>query len=128
LSYTKFKYSNLKLIKGDDSGRTIVTAQFDIENTGKVAGAEVAELYVNERKPDLFRPEKELKGFKRVFLQPGDKETVAIPLDETAFAYYDPDKKSWVAQKDRFRILVGGSSRDIYLRANFSLPETLTFN
>jgi beta-glucosidase len=128
LSYTKFKYSNLKLIKGDDSGRTIVTAQFDIENTGKVAGAEVAELYVNERKPDLFRPEKELKGFKRVFLEPGDKETVAIPLDETAFAYYDPDKKSWVAQKDRFRILVGGSSRDIYLRANFSLPETLTFN
>ena len=65
LSYTTFKYSNLKLIAADDSGPTLVTAQFDIENTGPVPGAEVAELYVHERKPDLFRPEKELKGFKR---------------------------------------------------------------
>lgn len=128
LSYTTFKYSNLKLVKGDDSGRTIVTAQFDIENTGNVPGAEVSELYVHERKPHLFRPEKELKGFKRVMLQPGEKQTVSIPLDETAFGYYDPDKKSWVAQKDRFQILVGGSSRDIYLKENFSLPDTLTFN
>ena len=128
LSYTTFKYSNLKLIKGDDSGRTLVTAQFDVENTGAVPGAEVAELYVHERKPDLFRPEKELKGFRRVFLQPGEKQTVAIPLTETAFAYYDPAKKSWVAQKDRFKILIGGSSRDIYLSDNFNLPETLTFN
>ncbi|HEX3627559.1 MAG TPA: glycoside hydrolase family 3 C-terminal domain-containing protein [Verrucomicrobiae bacterium] len=128
LSYTTFKYSHLKLVKGDDSGRTIVTAQFDIENTGKVPGSEVAELYVHERKPELFRPEKELKGFKRVFLQPGQIQTVAIPLNETAFAYYNPDKKSWVAQKDRFQILVGGSSRDISLKENFSLPEPLTFN
>ncbi|HEV2328281.1 MAG TPA: glycoside hydrolase family 3 C-terminal domain-containing protein [Verrucomicrobiae bacterium] len=128
LSYTSFKYSNLKLISGDDSGRAIVTAQFDIENTGKVPGAEVAELYVHERKPNLFRPEKELKGFKRVMLQPGETQTVSIPLDQTAFGYYDPDKKSWVAQKDRFQILVGGSSRDIYLKESFSLPETLKFN
>ncbi|HTV40356.1 MAG TPA: glycoside hydrolase family 3 C-terminal domain-containing protein [Candidatus Sulfotelmatobacter sp.] len=128
LSYTTFKYSNLKLVPGNDSGRTIVTVQFDIENTGSVPGAEVAELYVHERKPDLMRPEKELKGFRRVFLQPGEKQTVSIPLDETAFAYYDPAKKSWVAQKDQFRILVGGSSRDIYLRGKFNLPETLTFN
>ena len=128
LSYTRFKYSNLKLIKGDDSDRAIVTAQFDIENTGKVPGAEVAELYVHERKPDLFRPEKELKGFKRVFLQPGEKQTVAIPLDQTAFGYYDPAKKSWVAQKDRFNIQIGSSSRDIRLNAKFNLPQMLTFN
>jgi beta-glucosidase len=128
LSYTTFKYSNLGLINSDGAGGTIVTAQFQIENTGKVAGAEVAELYVHERKPALFRPEKELKGFKRVFLQPGETETVAIPLDKTAFAYYDPDKKSWVAQKDHFSILVGSSSRDIRLSTKFNLPETLTFN
>ncbi|HEY1788892.1 MAG TPA: glycoside hydrolase family 3 C-terminal domain-containing protein [Verrucomicrobiae bacterium] len=128
LSYTKFKYSNLKLINGGNSRRAIVTAQFEIENTGKLPGAEVAELYVHERKPDLFRPEKELKGFKRVFLQPGEKQTIAIPLNETAFGYYNPDKKSWVAQKDRFKILIGGSSRDIYLSENFDLPEALTFN
>ena len=128
LSYTTFKYSNLKLIAADDSGPTLVTAQFDIENTGPVPGAEVAELYVHERKPDLFRPEKELKGFKRVYLQPGEKQTIAIPLNQTAFGYYDPGKKSWVAQKDRFTILVGGSSRNIYLKDNFKLPEALTFN
>ncbi len=128
LSYTTFKYSDLKLIKGEDSDQTIVTAQFDIENTGKVPGAEVAELYVHERKPDLFRPEKELKGFKRVFLQPGEKQTVAIPLDQTAFGYYDPAKKSWVAQKDRFNIQIGSSSRDIRLNAKFNLPQMLTFN
>jgi beta-glucosidase len=128
LSYTTFKYSNLKLTPGNDSDKAIVTAQFDIENTGKAAGAEVAELYVHEQNPDLSRPEKELKGFRRVFLQPGEKQTVSIPLDETAFAYYDPAKKSWVAQKDQFRILVGGSSRDIHLRSRFNLPDTLTFN
>ena len=128
LSYTTFKYSNLKLTSGNNSDRTIVTAQFDIENTGNVAGAEVAELYVHERKPDLSRPEKELKGFRRVFLQPGEKQTVSIPLDQTAFAYYDPAKKSWVAQKDQFRILVGGSSRNIYLSSKFNLPETRAFN
>ncbi|MGH7940976.1 MAG: fibronectin type III-like domain-contianing protein, partial [Limisphaerales bacterium] len=123
-----FKYSNLKLVKGDDSNPAIVTAQVDIENTGKVPGAEIAELYVHERKPHLFRPEKELKGFKRVFLQPGQKETVAIPLGKTAFAYYDPARKSWVAQKDQFRILLGSSSKDIRLSAKFNLPETLTLN
>lgn len=128
LSYTTFKYSNLKLVPGDESDQTVVTAQFDIENTGNVPGAEVAELYVHERKPDLMRPEKELKGFRRVFLQPGEKQTVSIPLDKAAFAYYDPAKKSWVAQKDQFRILVGGSSRDIYLSSKFNLPGTLTFN
>jgi beta-glucosidase len=128
LSYTTFKYSNLQLIKANDAGSTVVTAQFDIQNTGNVPGAEVAELYVHERKPHLFRPEKELKGFRRVLLQPGETQTVSIPLDETAFGYYDPDKKNWVAQKDRFQILVGGSSRDVYLRENFSLPDTLTFN
>ena len=126
LSYTKFKYSDLKLVEGSDNA--IVTAQFDIENTGSRAGAEVAQLYVHENSPALMRPEKELKGFRKVFLQPGEKQTVSIPLNQAAFGYYDPDRKSWVAQKDDFKILVGGSSRDIHLKANFSLPETVTFN
>ncbi len=128
LSYTTFKYSNLKLIEGNDTNGPIVTAQFSIQNTGKCAGAEVAQLYVHENGPDLPRPEKELKGFKRVYLQPGQAETVSIPLNQTAFGYYDPAKKSWIAQKDRFKILVGGSSRDIQLKDSFKLPEALTFN
>lgn len=128
LSYTTFKYSNLKLVKGNESGSTLVTAQFDIENTGNRPGAEVAQLYVHEKHPRLDRPEKELKGFTRVFLEPGEKQTISIPLSQGAFGYYDPDKKSWVAQKDSFKILVGSSSRDIHLTSGFALPETLTFN
>ncbi len=127
-SYTTFKYSNLKLVEGSDANGPIVTAQFDIQNTGNRAGAEVAQLYVHENGPDLPRPEKELKGFKRVYLQPGQTQTVSIPLSQTAFGYYDPAKKSWVAQKDHFKILIGGSSRDIQLKDSFKLPETLTFN
>ncbi len=122
LSYTTFRYSHLKLIP-DAGTNHIVTAQFEIENTGKRAGAEVAQLYVHEDHPRLMRPEKALKGFKRVFLQPGEKQTVSIPLNQAAFAYYDDGKKSWVAQNDRFEILIGSSSRDIRLRDDFNLAE-----
>jgi hypothetical protein len=108
------------LIPGDGTNE-IVTAQFEIKNTGKVAGAEVAQLYVHEGKPNLMRPEKELKGFKKVFLQPGEKQTVSIPLTRSAFAYYDPAQSGWVAQPDNFEILIGSSSRDIRLRDNFKL-------
>jgi beta-glucosidase len=120
LSYTTFKYSSLKLIPSDGTNG-ILTAQFEIENTGKVAGAEVAQLYVHEKNPALPRPEKELKGFKKILLQPGEKQTVSIPLDKAAFSYYDDGKKSWVAQDDTFEILVGGSSRDILLEGSFNL-------
>jgi beta-glucosidase len=118
LSYTTFKYSNLKLISGDSTNE-IVTAQFAIENTGKVAGAEVAQLYVHQKNPALLRPEKELKGFKKVSLQPGEKQTVSIPLKQAAFEYYDDGKKSWGADDDSFEILIGSSSRDLRLRDTF---------
>ena len=122
LSYTTFGYSNLKLIPGDGTNE-IVTAQFEIENTGKRAGAEVAQLYVHEKDPRLVRPEKELKGFRKVFLQPGEKQTVSIPLNQGSFSYYDDGKKAWVAQPDSFEIQVGSSSRDLRLRDNFNLAE-----
>jgi beta-glucosidase len=128
LSYTTFKYSHLQLVPQDGADGTIVAVQFNVQNTGNRAGSEVAQLYVHENSPDLMRPEKELKGFKRVFLQPGQTRTITIPLSQTAFGYYDPAKKSWVAQKDDFKILVGGSSRDIQLTDTFSLPGALTFN
>jgi beta-glucosidase len=122
LSYTTFKYNSLKLIPAAGTNE-IVTAQFEIENTGKVAGAEVAQLYVHEEKPRLMRPEKELKGFKKVFLKPGEKQTISIPLNESSFAYYDDVKKSWVADHNSFEILIGSSSRDIRLHDSFHLAE-----
>jgi beta-glucosidase len=110
------------LIPGDGMNE-IVTAQFEIENTGKVAGAEVAQLYVHQKNPALLRPEKELKGFQKVFLKPGEKQMVSIPLKQAAFEYYDDGKKSWVADNDSFEILIGSSSRDLRLRDNFKLAE-----
>ena len=122
LSYTTFKYSDLKLIPGTN---LTVTAQFEVENTGNLAGAEVAQLYVHQKKPGLPRPEKELKGFKKVVLKPGESRVVTIPLSAAAFAFYDDGKKSWVAEKDAFTIAVGGSSRDLPLKADFQTDETI---
>ncbi len=124
LSYTTFEYSNLKLVPGQDTNGPVVTAQFDIANTGARAGAEVAELYVHQDQPGLPRPPKELKGFTKVFLKPGEKKTVSIPLDQRSFAFYDPAKTGWVSEAGDFKILVGSSSQDILLQDTFHLAQT----
>jgi beta-glucosidase len=124
LSYTTFAYSNLKFVPGQDTNGPVVTAQFDIANTGARAGAEVAELYVHQDQPGLPRPPKELKGFTKVFLKPGEKKTVSIPLDQRSFAYYDPAKTGWVSEAGDFKILVGSSSWDILLQDTFHLAQT----
>jgi beta-glucosidase len=66
-----------------------------------------------------------LKGFKKVFLQPGEKQKVSVALDKSAFAYYDPDKKGWVAEKGEYKILIGASSRDIRLNYTFTLQSSM---
>ena len=125
LSYTQFKYSNLNLVQNDDPKNPLVTVEFELSNTGDRAGAEVAEIYVQPIHPGVIRPLKELKGFKKVFLQPGKKQKVSIVLDRNAFAYYDVNKKGWVAEKGEYKILIGSSSRDIRLNGTFNLPESL---
>ncbi len=124
MSYTTFEYSNLKLLPGQNTNGPVVTAQFDLANTGPRAGAEVAELYIHQDNPGLTRPLKELKGFKKVFLKPGEKKTVSIPLDERAFAFYDPSQNGWVSEAGDFEILLGSSSRDIRLQDTFHLEQT----
>jgi beta-glucosidase len=101
-----------------------VTVEFELANTGSRAGAVVAQVYVQEVHPSLPRPLKELKGFKKVFLQPGGKQKVSLLLNRNAFAHYDPDKKGWVADKGAYKILVGSSSRDLRLTGEFHLSET----
>jgi beta-glucosidase len=102
-----------------------VTVLFEIKNTGKVAGAEVVQLYVHAKNPSVMRPEKELKGFKKVFLKPGEKQTVTIPLDQRAFAFYDPAKPGWVAEAGDYQIQIGSSSRDLRLKERFHLGQTV---
>jgi beta-glucosidase len=125
LSYTTFKYSKLNLVPAPAAPGLPVTVEFELANTGSRAGAEVAQVYVQEASPSLPRPLKELKGFKKVFLQPGEKQKVSVVLDRNAFAHYDPDKKAWVADKGAYKILVGSSSRDLLLDGKFKLAEAI---
>jgi len=126
LSYTTFAYSNLRVAPAADLSAPVATVQFDLANTGARAGAEVAEVYVHQAKPGLPRPVRELKGFQRVFLQPGEKRTVTVTLDARAFAYFDPARRAWVAEQGAFTISVGGSSRDLPLQGDFRLAQTIT--
>jgi beta-glucosidase len=110
LSYTTFNYSDLKVLAGADKK---ATASITIKNTGKVAGAEVVQLYIKEQNPKIDRPEKELKSFKKVFLKAGESQQITFDLDESAFSYYDEMQAKWVMDAGKFDILVGSSSRDI---------------
>jgi len=125
LSYTKFAYSGLQLVQGSDPSNPSVTVEFDLTNAGQRAGAGVPQVYVQQANPSLPRPPKELKGFAKVQLQPGQKQRVSIQLGRDAFSFYDPDKKGWVAEKGGFKILVGSSSRDILLTGDCQLTQTV---
>lgn len=116
LSYTTFGYSNLKLTGGSKKA----TATFTVTNTGKLPGAEVAQVYVKQEKLSLPRPEKELKGFEKVFLQPGESKQVTITLQEDAFKYFNDAINRWVKDPGTFDILVGSSSRDVKLSGKVS--------
>ena len=118
LSYTSFKYGNLKITTDTTGGKFSADVSFTITNTGKREGAEIAQVYVHEENPQLDRPVKELKGFVRVELKPGASKTVHVKLDRDAFHYYNPAKKAWIIDPATFNILVGASSRNILLSGN----------
>lgn len=124
LSYTTFAYSNLRLSAVEFKDVDGLRVSLDVTNTGSVAGKEVVQVYVHDHRCTLERPEKELKGFARVALQPGETRTVTIALDFRAFAFYHPEYKQWVAEDGGFDILVGASSADIRLRAGVQLKST----
>lgn len=125
LSYTHFDYSHLRLATGRGPAGLPLKVDFELANTGERAGAEVAEIYVEPVDPPVFRPVRELKGFAKVFLQPGETKQVSVTLGEKAFAYYDPGTRSWVAAQGDYKIRVGRSSRDFPLTGNFTLPHTI---
>jgi beta-glucosidase len=124
LSYTTFDYSSLKLTNGATAEEPLVTVTADISNAGQREGSEVVQVYVHPEHPSVSRPDKELKGFQKVSIRAGEKQTVSIPLNRSAFAFYDPEKKGWVAEQGDYTILVGSSSRDIRLKSGFKLRET----
>jgi beta-glucosidase len=116
LSYTTFAYSNLKNSDASISRDGSITVNIDVENTGKRAGDEVVQLYVKHINSQVSRPDKELKGFKRVHLKAGERQTVAIPLAAQRLAYWDISKNDWQVERDSIEIRVGASSTDIRLQ------------
>jgi beta-glucosidase len=123
LSYTTFAYSDLKVTPARVSGKEPTEVSLKVRNTGSRAGAEVVQLYVHDGHSHIDRPLRELKGFRRVELQPGETKTVEFKLDRAAFSYWSPDKTVWVAEPGTFEIQVGASSRDIRLRAPLVLAK-----
>ena len=121
LSYTTFAYSNLKVSPGAGNLSQPITVSFDLKNTGKREGAEVAQVYVGDAHASVPRPAKELKGFARVQLKPGESRHVTVTLDRRAFSFYDVKKKDWSAEPGQFGILVGSSSQKIELQGAFNL-------
>ena len=122
LSYTTFAYSNLKLSMENPTEKDTVMVSADITNTGKSAGKEVVQLYIRDLTGSAIRPEKELKGFEKVFLEPGETKTVTMELNKRSFAWYNTELHDWFAASGDYEILVGASSRDI------RLTETLHLN
>jgi beta-glucosidase len=116
LSYTQFSYSDIRITPAVAIGDLPIRVSFDVTNTGQRAGAEVAQLYVGQRNPRVDRPVKELKGYRKVLLQPGQSRRVTIELNGRSLAYYNPGSSNWVIDPDVFDISVGAASDDIRLR------------
>lgn len=116
LSYTEFAYSGLK-VDGD-------SVEFTLENTGDMDGEEVVQLYVRGPQGQAFRPEKELKGFKKVFIEKGNKRNIKISFDDKTFRYWNVKTDSWETETGEYQILVGASSADIRLVGTIEIKGT----
>jgi beta-glucosidase len=124
LSYTKFSFSNLQapaLAQAALLTPNGIAVSFDVTNTGSVAGAEVAQLYVSDPSAKATRPERELKGFAKVRLAPGETKHVTLNLDARAFSYWDEAKHDWTIDPGKFVIRIGNSSENTPLTAELTI-------
>lgn len=121
LSYTTFEFGKAKADKTTIGQDDKITFTFKVKNTGKKAGAEVAQLYISDLKSSLPRPTKELKGFEKVFLNAGEEKEVSITVDKAALSFFDADKHAWIAEPGDFEALIGNSSDAIKTKVKFTL-------
>ena len=120
LSYTTFAYSNIQVDEHEVS--------FQLSNTGDVAGMEVVQLYVGCKSKEIFRPKKELKGFKKIFINAGETKTITIPFDDKTFRYYNVNTKQWEIEGAEYDIMIGASSEDIRLTKTIWIEGTGAIN
>lgn len=121
LSYTTFEYGEAKVDKSSMKAGGKLTVSVPVTNKGNRAGAEVVQLYIHDSECSVDRPEKELKGFEKIELQPGETRTVSIEIDESALSFFDGKAHEWVAEPGEFVALVGAASDDIRTSCRFSL-------
>ncbi len=124
LSYTQYEYSDLALDKTSMKDTDTLTVTVKVKNVGDRAGKEIVQLYVSDDQSTAIRPVKELKGFDKVELAPGQEKTVAFTLDKRAFAYYNVDINDWHVETGSFTVMIGRSSRDIQLCAKVEVEST----
>ncbi|WP_242212853.1 glycoside hydrolase family 3 C-terminal domain-containing protein [Bacillus cereus group sp. BfR-BA-01383] len=124
LSYTNFEYSNLSINKKEIKDIETVSVSVNVKNIGSTAGKEIVQLYIKDVESTMIRPEKELKGFEKVELQPGEEKMVSFTLNKRSFAYYNVELKDWHVETGEFEILVGKSSREIILHDSIYVQST----
>jgi len=122
LSYTTFAYSNISVTPAVVAGSAPIKVSFDVTNTGQRPGAEVSQVYVGPKSAPVSRPIKELKGYSKVMIQPGQTRRVTVELNGRALAYYEPADRAWIVDDDVFTVSVGSSSQDIKLTAQLVSP------
>ena len=121
LSYTTFTMDGLRVASRGEADQLEVSVSVQVKNTGGRAGQEVVQVYVGQKTPAIPRPVRELKGFAKVQLEPGESHTVQITLDTGAFEYFDPEAGNWVFEPGEYSIEVGNSSQDLPLRESLRL-------
>lgn len=124
LSYTNFEYSNLKISKNEIDDTEKLTVSVKIKNIGDVFGKEIVQLYIRDKESSVTRPEKELKGFEKIGLEPGEEKEVTFILNKRSFAYYNVDLGDWHVESGEFEILIGKSSREIVLKEVITVNTT----
>lgn len=127
LSYTNFKYDNLKVEVNELEDDVNVRVSLKLTNTGEVSGSEVVQVYINDEESSVKRPNMELKGFEKIHLSPKETKTVKINLNKKDFAFYNEDKKAWTLESGKFNILVGSSSDNILLKESINLEKDYKF-
>ncbi len=125
LSYTSFDYDNLVVSQGELDDTDTITVSVDVMNTGIRSGKEVVQLYVSDIESTEMRPLRELRGFEKIYLEPGKKQTVSFSLDKRAFAYYETKIHDWHVESGEFFIQIGRSSRDILLETKVSVRSSV---
>lgn len=128
LSYTDFKLGNVTMTEGDLANGGKITITVPVTNTGSRNGSEVVQVYVHDKKSSVARPQKELKGFAKVNVAPGETVDAMITLDKSSFAFYDARKHCWSVEPGDFEILIGTSSKDIAHKIRLSVKSPISWS